>query len=100
MASRAVLGWLVALGGLALAALSLGRPRVLRAALTINRQPEEVYRVWREYGPLAHSPENVRLMPAPGGRGTEVRVEMPYRLPFAPNVQAELHKLKRVLEVG
>jgi uncharacterized membrane protein len=99
MASRAVLRWLVSLGGLALAAVSL-RPRVLRAALTINRQPDEVYRVWREYGPLAHSPENVRVVPAPGGRGTEVRVEMRYRLPFAPNVQAELRKLKRVLEAS
>jgi uncharacterized membrane protein len=88
------------MGGFVLAALALRRPRVVRAALTINRQPDEVYRVWREYGPMADRPESVRFTPAPGGRGTEVRVETHYRLPFVPNVQADLRKLKQVLEAG
>ena len=100
MGLRATLAWLVGLGGVVAAVVTLRRPRVLRTALTINRQPDEVFRVWRDYGPMADQPESVRFTPAPGGRGTEVRVELRYRLPFVPNVQAELRKLKQVLEAG
>ncbi len=70
---------------------------------------------WRSIGgPVEHS-GRVHIVGAPGGRGTEVAVEMHYRLParslaalFArlagqeprQQVQADLRKAKQVLETG
>jgi uncharacterized membrane protein len=141
----------------------------LTKAITINRQPDEVYRFWRDFrklpqfmshvhsvavldnqrshwtvsapvgrrvewdaeitqdqpneliawrslpGAAVENAGTVRFVPAPGARGTEVRVEMSYQPPAGPmgamfarlfgqeprqQVQADLRKLKQVLEAG
>jgi uncharacterized membrane protein len=51
-----------------------------KAAITINRPPEELERLWREerYRPrhIADMDASVRFMEAPGDRGTEIHVEI------------------------
>lgn len=151
----------------------LERPRErgirVRKAITINRQPEEVYRFWRNFqnlpvfmshlesvrqlddrrsywkarAPLGATVEwtaeivedrpneliawrsvedadvansgRVRFTPAPGGRGTEVQVELSYEPPAgvigatiaklfgkepSQQVDGDLRRFKQVLEVG
>jgi uncharacterized membrane protein len=50
----------------------------IRAAITVNREPEEVQRLWRsgEYPPefIAEESALVDFKPAPGDRGTEIHV--------------------------
>jgi uncharacterized membrane protein len=78
-------------------------------------QPNERIR-WRSLpGAMVTNMGTVRFVPAPGGRGTEIRLEMDYRPPAAElgslvarlfgqepsqQVQADLRKLKQVLETG
>jgi uncharacterized membrane protein len=49
-----------------------------RAAITVNRSPEEVQRLWPEQQPrfIAEAGANVEFKPAPGDRGTEIYVEV------------------------
>jgi hypothetical protein len=81
------------------------RPQRVTRAITINRPPEEV---------ALHLPEGARMAPAPGGRGTEVRLSVADAPITGPRslwarlfgqtppqqVTADLRKLKQVLETG
>ena len=84
-------------------------------AITIARPPEEVARLWRSLPEARDHAASVRFAPAPGNRGTEVRVEITHDVPGgslgatvarlfgqAPqqHVQADLRRLKKVLETG
>jgi uncharacterized membrane protein len=99
-----------------------------KAAVTILRSPEEVYGFWRDFRNLPRfmrDPESaeiveerpnellawrslegadvshsgaVRFTPAPGGRGTEVRVELDYEP--GRQLDDDLRALKQVLEAG
>jgi hypothetical protein len=89
--------------------------RTIRRAITIRRSPEDVAAFWRE-----HASENtalleqVRFVPAPGGRGTEVHLERTYEKPGkiaeiigkirhddpAQYAFDELFALKQILETG
>lgn len=82
---------------------SNGSPhRTLRAAITVRRPPEDVYRAWRELhddvqitddepnsriawqsspGSAVEDGGSVEFTPAPDDGGTEVRVTVSYRLP-------------------
>jgi hypothetical protein len=89
--------------------------RKVRRAITINRAPADVAAFWREHasgdGALD---EQVRFVPAPGGRGTEVHLERTYEKPGAiagiiaklrhddpgQYVFDELFALKQILETG
>jgi uncharacterized membrane protein len=86
-----------------------------RRAITINRPPSEVAAFWREYGGEdAPGNQNVRFVPAPGNRGTEVHLERAYERPgLIASVIAtfkhdnpsqrefdELFALKQILETG
>jgi uncharacterized membrane protein len=145
------------------------RGRTLHAAITVNRPPDEVYRVWRDLenlprfmihlesvqstgdghshwraksplrghvewdadivgdrpgeliawqstgGAIAGNSGSVRFTEAPGGRGTEVRVELRYSAPGGPagaafarllgehpeqQVRDDLRRFKQVMETG
>ena len=80
-----------------------------RKSITIGRPVEEVYGFWHDFENLP------RFMPAPGGRGTEVRVELEYDAPGGKlgskvamlwreepgqQVRDDLRHLKQVLEIG
>jgi len=96
-------------------ATSAPRPMQRTEAVTIARPPEEVARRWRSLPEAADHAASVRFAPAPGNRGTEVRVEITHDVPGgrlgstvarlfgqAPQqqVQADLRRLKQVLETG
>lgn len=118
------------------------RHRTLRAAVTVGRPPEEVYRFWRDLdkmpsfmrdaeitddeshrriawqsvpGSAVESGGSVEFTPAPGGRGTEVRVTTGYRQPGGAlgkaaatlfgespeqQVNDDLRRFKQFLETG
>lgn len=69
---------------------------------TVNRPPEEVAQLWDEIG-ILEGAENVRFDAAPGGRGTEVRIEFHPRL-FGSlrkgRVQEQLRQFKQLAETG
>jgi uncharacterized membrane protein len=81
------------------------------AAVTIRRSEEDVRRLWDEAAGGLPSLDEVRLSPAPGGRGTEVRVAyeegglvdtvraIAGRDPRR-QVEDGLRRLKQVLETG
>jgi uncharacterized membrane protein len=97
---------LAAVGGVAMMNVMrkrrVGEPRAFRKAITVNRPPDEVARYWQESAPgteaLANV-ESVRFEPAPGGRGTEIHVELRNGL-GGTKVSSELHRLKQALETG
>jgi len=83
------------------------------AEITEDRPNERI--AWRSVGGTIDTSGSVRFVPAPGGRGTEVRVEMEYTPPAGalgaavaklfgeePNqqVQADLRAFKQVMETG
>ena len=92
-----------------------GEGRMLRG-ITVNRSVDDVERFWREFSDRADtSPElrDAQLTPAPGGRGTEIRVAEP--LPSfgigtalarivgkspQQRVQADLRRAKQLVETG
>jgi uncharacterized membrane protein len=49
-----------------------------RAAITINRSPDEIRRLWSEHKPhfIEEAGANVEFKAAPGDRGTEIYVEV------------------------
>jgi uncharacterized membrane protein len=80
-----------------------------KAAITIDRPRDEVERRWRAAEPLAEVAEGeVTFDEAPGGRGTEIRVDLERqgviaRLKGAPalaKVKDELRHFKQLLETG
>jgi uncharacterized membrane protein len=69
---------------------------------TVNRPPEEVAQLWLDLQMLPEA-DNIRFDCAPGGRGTEVRVQ------FRPHlfgsmrqgaVQEQLRQFKQLAETG
>ena len=84
------------------------------AETTVDRPNEEI--AWRSLpGASVFNAGTVRFQPAPGGRGTEVRVELEYDPPFGKlgskvamlfreepgqQVQDDLRHLKQVMETG
>jgi hypothetical protein len=89
--------------------------RKVRRTITINRSPADVASFWREHAADDKAlDEQVRFVPAPGGRGTEVHLERTYEKPGAiagliakvrhddPAQYAfdELFALKQILETG
>ena len=120
-----VLATLVALGGIAALDLQTaeqldgaavaGNGRMVRA-ITVNRSEEEVDAFWRQFSNRADSSPELRdaqLTPAPGGRGTEIRVEESLSDLGITNalarvtgrsrqqrVQADLRRAKQLLETG
>lgn len=76
-------------------------PRVSKV-FTVNRAPEEVARLWQDAGVL-EGVDTVRFDAAPGGRGTEVRVEFRPHLFGAlrkGRVQEKLRQFKQFAETG
>lgn len=80
----------------------------------VEDKPSELI-AWRTHdGPGGDGSGSVRFQPAPGGRGTEVTVDVEYRLPgpIGPKVAKvatlfggdqlddDLHRLKQVIETG
>ena len=69
---------------------------------TVNRPPEEVAQLWDEVG-ILDGAENVRFDAAPGGRGTEIRIEFHPRM-FGSlrkgRVQEQLRQFKQLAETG
>jgi hypothetical protein len=59
-----------------------------RAAITVNRPPDEVRRLW-------DSPHEATFTSAPGDRGTEIRVESD-----DAEVKDELRRFKARVETG
>ena len=114
-ASSNALRW-VAIGfGVAGAALALrqlgGGRRIVREdpstavskAFTINRSPDEVAQLWNELDPLGDVVEHVRFDLAPGGRGTEVRVQFQpawFGRRSPARVQELLRQFKQLAETG
>jgi hypothetical protein len=87
-------------------------------AITIDRPIEDVREFWKTFAPRAETAEylqNSRFQPAPFGRGTEVRVELPRprgmdaltaavarftnRNPHQ-QIQADLRRAKQLMEAG
>ena len=89
--------------------------RRVRRAITVARSPDEVSAFWRQHV-SEHDAlnEQVRFIPAPGGRGTEVHLERTYEKsgPIAKLIAKlrhddpaqyafdELFSLKQILETG
>lgn len=78
------------------------RSQRVSKTFTVNRPPEEVAQRWLELQMLPQL-DTVRFDPAPGGRGTEIRVE------FQPawigalrkgKVQEQLRQFKQLVETG
>ena len=96
-------------------ALAPAGQRVEWDAETVEDRPNEVI-AWRSVeGADVYNAGTVRFMPAPGARGTEVRVELEYKPPFGKlgskvamlfreepgqQVQDSLRQLKQVMEFG
>jgi hypothetical protein len=89
--------------------------RTIRRAITIRRSPDEVAAFWREHATETDAlAEQVRFVPASGGRGTEVHLERTYEKPGkiaeiigkirhddpAQYAFDELFALKQILETG
>jgi hypothetical protein len=69
------------------------------SSVTINRPETEVARIWesmRSEAPTAHG--EIRFTPAPGGRGTEVRLG--HGILESRRVEAKLRRLKQLVEIG
>lgn len=87
-------------------------PRKKVLAVTINRPLQEVSHRWREVAGDIAEKGNVTFSVAPGGRGTEVRVEitLPSRIKTAVGrimhsdveqlADGDLHKVKQLIELG
>jgi uncharacterized membrane protein len=81
-----------------------------RAAVTVNRSPEEVQRLWGEHQPrfIAEAGANVEFKPAPGDRGTEIYVEVEggglleklFGTARLAKVKDELRRFKQLAETG
>jgi uncharacterized membrane protein len=83
-----------------------------RAAITVDRPPEEVRRLWDtpDHRPAAFrdTDANVTFKPAPGDRGTEIHVEVPEGGPLAqllgsdplPKLKDGLRHFKQLIETG
>jgi len=94
--------------------LAMNSSGKLRKAITIRRPCQEVYRFWRDYlvrewhteltaeRPnefIAWRDGTVLFAPAPGKRGTEVRVQVDYSA-SASRLDADLRNVKQILEAG
>ncbi|MDB4993452.1 MAG: hypothetical protein JWM74_884 [Myxococcaceae bacterium] len=130
-ASRAVRAWSRANRGLRSAERGIAQLREIAAgpvmrSITVNRAPEEVQRFWHDYkNPLRFLTHDrsgtvsaeavdhgvVRFVPAPGGRGTEVHVELRHDLRAivsklvgggrdAHELDHDLRQFKQILETG
>jgi uncharacterized membrane protein len=81
-----------------------------RAAITVNRPPDEVQRLWGEHQPryIAEAGANVEFKPAPGDRGTEIYVEVAagglleklFGTARLAKVKDELRRFKQIVETG
>ena len=81
-----------------------------RAAITVNRSPDEVQRLWREQKPqfIEEAGANVEFKSAPGDRGTEIYVEVAEGGPFEKlfgtgrlaKVKDALRHFKALVETG
>lgn len=89
--------------------------RTVRRAITVNKSPEEVATFWHAHASDDDAlSEQVRFVPAPGGRGTEIHLERTYEKPGkiagiiaklrhddpAQYAFDELFALKQILETG
>jgi uncharacterized membrane protein len=90
----------------------------LTTGITVNRPPDEVQRAWQELLPRPDVSEylrSARFRPAPGGRGTEIRVNVADDQPGGAltaalarlrgaspqqRVQADLRRAKQLIEAG
>lgn len=82
------------------------------AAITINRPQAEVRARWRELAADLENIVNVEFRPAPGGRGTEVRVELAAQRTLEKAfgrivhtdveqlADGDLRKIKQLIELG
>ena len=90
-------------------------PTVVRKAVTIKRSREEVEARWREDPPGIGADATVSFAEAPGGRGTEVHVEVVYTPPggsvgdtvaklrgrdLGTQLADDLRRFKQLLETG
>jgi hypothetical protein len=93
----------------------LGEP--ITAAITINAEPHEVYARWREFDFLRDAEisvdvpgrglawrakamrGHVTFQPAPGGRGTELRLEL-QSTGTLPELHRDLRRFKQIVETG
>jgi uncharacterized membrane protein len=81
-----------------------------RAAITVNRSPDEVQRLWREHQPryIAEAGAKVEFKPAPGDRGTEIYVEVAeggaleklFGTARLTKAKDELRRFKALVETG
>jgi uncharacterized membrane protein len=130
-ASRAVRVWGRANRGLRSAGRGIAQLREIAAgpvlrSITVNRAPDEVQRFWHDYknplrfltydrsgtvSALAVDHGVVRFAPAPGGRGTEVHVELRHDLRAIVSklvgggrdgheLEDDLRRFKQILETG
>ncbi|MDB4960172.1 MAG: hypothetical protein JWP01_171 [Myxococcales bacterium] len=88
------------------------RPHTKKMSVTINRPLQEVSQRWREVAGDLSSKGQVTFRTAPGGRGTEVSLEIPTpgRLKMAAGrllhndaeqmADGDLRKVKQLIEVG
>lgn len=78
------------------------RPERVSKAFTVNRSPEEVAQRWLELQMLPQV-DSVRFDAAPGGRGTEIRVQFQPKWIGAlrkSKVQEQLRQFKQLVETG
>ena len=96
---------IAALAAVAAAGLGARRRRngsPARTAVTVKLPEDEVRRLWQENLPsvVAADPQaSVRFASAPGGRGTEIHVELAARLRTA-RLADELRRFKQIAETG
>ena len=77
-----------------------------KAAITVDRPPEEVERLWTSQQPIAGA--HVSFKPAPGDRGTEIYVEVEeggtltklFGSDPLPKVKDKLRHFKQRMETG
>jgi hypothetical protein len=71
-----------------------------KAAITVNRPPEEVKRLWRSSEERTEPIiDAVAFAAAPGDRGTEIHVVVDDYVPLE-NVKDELRRFKQLAETG
>jgi uncharacterized membrane protein len=83
----------------ALKLASVREDGTVRRAITVNRPLDEVRDAWREHA--AHVEGSVRFEAAPGGRGTEIHVEVgDPGVTSGPKLHDELRRFKQRVETG
>jgi uncharacterized membrane protein len=81
-----------------------------KAAITVNRSPNELQREWEMRQPafIARAEATIRFKPAPGDRGTEIHVHFDESgavakflgIGMMPKIKDELRRFKQLVETG